>query len=224
MVRNRPAFAVRRKVRGLARVVAGLALVAVVGACGSDEAGRTAGEQPLRFTEPSETPSPTPSETIEPVEVSETPLDPGESQAQVTSGRWALRIPEIGVEAPVVDLNSTEDRVLFPPRDPGLVGWWSQGAAPGDGEGSALLVGHSVSTGGGVFDEVDELAVGATIEVDNLTYQVQSVEVMSKDDLSRRAEELFDQSVPGGRLVVVTCEDWDGQTWKSNAVAIATPA
>ncbi len=209
-------------VRGLARLGVGLALVAVVAACGSDESGRAAGEQPLRFTEPSETP--TASETIQPVDVSETPLDPAESQAEVTSGSWAMRIPSIGVEAPVVDLNSTADRVLVPPRDPGLVGWWSQGAAPGDGEGSAILVGHAVSTGGGVFDDVDTLSSGDTIEVDNLTYQVQSVEVISKDELPGRAEELFDQSVPGGRLVVVTCEDWDGQTWKSNAVAIATPA
>lgn len=186
-----------------------------------------AGDQPLRFIEPSGTPSATPSEDVEdaePIDVSETPLDPAESQADETRGHWAMRIPAIGVQAPVVSLESTEDRVLIPPRDPGLVGWWSQGAAPGDAEGSALMVGHSVSTGGGVFDNVTELSAGDTIEVDDLTYEVQSVEVMSKADLSRRAEELFDQSVSGGRLVVVTCEDWDGETWQSNAVAIATPA
>jgi streptomycin 6-kinase len=37
-----------------------------------------------------------------------------------------------------------------------------------------------------------------------------------------RAEELFSQRVPG-RLVLVTCEDWDGREYLSNVVVIAAP-
>jgi hypothetical protein len=33
---------------------------------------------------------------------------------------------------------------------------------------------------------------------------------------------VFAQDVPG-RLVLVTCEDWDGSGYLSNAVVIATP-
>jgi hypothetical protein len=45
---------------------------------------------------------------------------------------------------------------------------------------------------------------------------------LSKDQVAQRAEELFDQSVPG-RLVIVTCTDWDGEVWRSNIITIADP-
>jgi hypothetical protein len=40
--------------------------------------------------------------------------------------------------------------------------------------------------------------------------------------LAKQAAQIFDQSVPG-RLVLVTCEDWNGTTYLSNAVVIAKP-
>ncbi len=165
------------------------------------------------MTQPDPTQSPTPTES---------PASAG-SPARESGEGWGLRIPAIGVDTPVVSLTMTADRTLVPPSDPGLVGWWSQGAGPGDGEGSVVIVGHSVSTGGGVFDDVDVLGPGDMVHIEHLDYRVQSVEVMSKPDLARRAEEIFDQTVPE-RLVLVTCEGWDGETWRSNAVAIATPA
>jgi LPXTG-site transpeptidase (sortase) family protein len=126
----------------------------------------------------------------------------------------------------VVPIKS-QDRVLDPPKNPDLVGWWSEGAAPGDDIGSAVVVGHTVSTGGGVFDDVDTLGPGDTVEVDNgdgtLNYRIDSVEVLPKGELARQAETLFDQSVDG-RLVLVTCEDWDGEVYHSNVVAVALPA
>ena len=120
----------------------------------------------------------------------------------------------------------SENRVLDPPKDPDIVGWWSEGAAPGDYTGSAIVVGHTVSTGGGVFDDVDKLKAGDTVQVDDaggtLTYRIESVDVLAKGELARQAERLFDQSVDG-RLVLVTCEDWDGEVYHSNVVAIAVP-
>jgi LPXTG-site transpeptidase (sortase) family protein len=156
------------------------------------------------------------------------PLEPTESQAEAISGPYTLRIPRIGVEAPVVPIESNDDRVLLPPRDPGIAGWWSDGAAPGEPEGSAVLVGHTVrNNGGGVFDDVGTLRSGDTIEVEGshaaLTYRVQSVEVLSKDDVARNAEQIFTQSGPG-RLVVITCDDFDGTVWQSNIVTVAEPA
>jgi LPXTG-site transpeptidase (sortase) family protein len=159
-------------------------------------------------------------EDEEPVEQSAEPASV--STADSVSGKYSISIPSIGVNAPVVSIAS-DDRVLVPPRDPGVVGWWRQGAAPGDRTGSAILVGHSVSAGVGVFDDVNQLDVGDTINVDELTYQVDSVQTLTKDELPSRAEELFDQSV-SGRIVVVTCADWDGQTWQSNTIVIASPA
>ena len=87
-------------------------------------------------------------------------------------------------------------------------------------------MGHTVRSGGGVFDDVGELGSGDTVEVTGssgtLTYRVESVDVLSEDELARDAEEIFDQSGPD-RLVIVTCEDWDGSAWQSNIVTIATP-
>lgn len=231
MARSRTAHTVRQAVRGLAWVGAGLALAAVVAACGAGDRAETPGRQAEIRQGSTAAPTATPFGDTAPVELSLAQPDPpespapdqAESPARDIGDDWGLRIPAIGVETPVVSLTMTADRALVPPSDPGLVGWWSQGAGPGDAEGSVVIVGHSVSTGGGAFDEIDKLSSGDLIHIEHLDYRVQSVEVMSKADLARRAEEIFDQSVPE-RLLLVTCEDWDGETWRSNAVAIATPA
>lgn len=47
--------------------------------------------------------------------------------------------------------------------------------------------------------------------------------MLDKDELAAQAESLFDQRIEGGRLVVVSCEDWDGHDWLSNVVMTATP-
>jgi LPXTG-site transpeptidase (sortase) family protein len=224
---SRPA---RRVTRGLAWLIAGLALVAVVvavaatrGSGDDDVSGVNASPEPS--SEPALAPTPGASP---PVDQSEVPLAPAESQAEAISGPYTLRIPRIGVDAPVIPIESNEDRVLLPPRDPGVAGWWSDGAAPGEPEGSAVLVGHTVrNNGGGIFDDVGTLRSGDTIEVEGsnsaLTYRVQSVDVLSKDEVARDAEQIFNQAGPG-RLVVITCDDWDGTVWQSNIITVAAPA
>jgi LPXTG-site transpeptidase (sortase) family protein len=224
----------RRAPRGPARFIAGLALVAVVAilAILAVLAARTddddAPRAEIRSTQiPEFILTPTPGAT-QSVDQSEVPLKPEESQAEAIAGPYTLRIPRIAVEAPVLPIESNEDRVLLPPRDPGIVGWWRDGVAPGEPQGSAVLVGHTVrNNGGGVFDEVGTLRRGDTIEVEGsdsaLTYRVQSVKVLSKDDIARNAEQIFSQAGPG-RLVVITCDDWDGTVWRSNIVTIAAPA
>jgi LPXTG-site transpeptidase (sortase) family protein len=211
----------RRAVRRMALVLSGALLVVPLGACGSEsnepveDAAKVRGES-TRTTTPTPAPPDTPTEqpTTEP-------------EPQPLEGPYTVRIPRIGVDAPVVSIEVNDERVLVPPRELRLVGWWSDGAAPGSARGSAVLVGHSARAGGGVFDDVGDLQAGDTIEVagasDALTYAVESVEVMSKEDLARNAEEIFDQS-GRGRLVVITCEDFDGTTWRSNIVTIAASA
>ena len=109
--------------------------------------------------------------------------------------------------------SSRPDGVLTPPSDPQELGWWADGARPGDPRGSALVTGHTVSTGGGALDDLEDLDEGDRILVHSARkesdYAVESVEVLAKGDLADRAELLFSQAVPG-RLVVVTCEDWNG--------------
>jgi LPXTG-site transpeptidase (sortase) family protein len=72
-----------------------------------------------------------------------------------------------------------------------------------------------------------ELTRGDAIQVESadstLAYRVQSMEVLSKDEVARNAEKIFDQT-SAGRLVLITCHDWDGTAWRSNIVTIAAPA
>jgi LPXTG-site transpeptidase (sortase) family protein len=116
--------------------------------------------------------------------------------------------------------------VLIPPSNPRLVGWWSDGARPGAAKGSAVITGHTVHDGGGAFDDLDQLTAGDTVTVTTergtIEYVVSSVTMYRKKALAEQAARVFDQSVPG-RLVLVTCEDWDGTAYLSNAVVIANP-
>lgn len=136
-----------------------------------------------------------------------------------------LRIPDLGVDAPVQPV-SAPDRTLIPPADPQRLGWWADGARPGDREGSALVTGHTVHTGGGALDDLEEVEQGAPIMVrtdkGTLRYVVKQVRVYDKGRLADDAERLFSQDVRG-RLVVITCEDWDGTRYLSNVVVTAVP-
>jgi LPXTG-site transpeptidase (sortase) family protein len=209
---SEPLFRINTPAVEPARLLAGLALAAVLTGCGSDSP---------------ETGTASPAVTSQPTVSAPTTTPDAQATAPQAHGTpSALRIPRLGIRAPVVPIKA-QDRVLDPPKNPSEVGWWSEGAAPGDDVGSAVVVGHTVSTGGGVFDDVDALRPGDMVEVDNgagtLSYRIDSVKVLSKDDLARQAETLFDQSVDG-RLVLVTCEDWDGKVYRSNVVAVALPS
>jgi LPXTG-site transpeptidase (sortase) family protein len=136
-----------------------------------------------------------------------------------------ISIPALDVEAPVVPIKAAGG-VLVPPGDPATLGWWAAGARPGDRRGSALLTGHTVHDGGGALDDLEQVAVGdevtVTVASGPIRYVVSSVRTFSKGSLADHAQRLFSQEVRG-RLVLVTCEDWDGSAYLSNVVVVATP-
>ncbi|NED99965.1 class F sortase [Phytoactinopolyspora halotolerans] len=141
--------------------------------------------------------------------------------------RFEVSVPEIGVHAPVVDVGSSDDRVLAPPDDPLVAGWWSEGAAPGAEAGTALLVGHALESGTAVFNGVGGLEEGDTITLSGeaeavMDYEVVAVDVLPPEELAEQAETLFAQDGPA-RLVLVTCEGWDGDDYTSNIVVTAIP-
>ena len=119
------------------------------------------------------------------------------------------------------------DGALTPPADAQQVGWWSEGARPGAASGSAVLTGHTVHTGGGAFDDLETLAPGDDVVVRTdrgpVTYDVVSVQVLGRGELARRSADVFEQDGPS-RLVLITCEDWDGTAYLSNVIVTATPA
>ena len=137
----------------------------------------------------------------------------------------SIRIDRLGVRSPVQPI-STVDGTLVPPSDPARLGWWADGARPGDRKGSVLVTGHTVHTGGGALDRLEELEPGDVVTVrttrDTVDYAVDEVEIRNKGFVAEQAERLFSQEVPG-RLVLITCEDWDGTRYRSNVVVTAQP-
>jgi sortase (surface protein transpeptidase) len=83
-----------------------------------------------------------------------------------------------------------------------------------------------VHTGGGALDHLDKLVVGDSVRVrtDNgwIRYVVQRTRIYPTDRLAADAEKIF-RLGGSGRLVLITCDDWNGEFYESNAVVFATP-
>ena len=149
--------------------------------------------------------------------------------ATVLPGAGAPRtvvVESLGIDASVVPIE-VQGTSLDPPDDPQVLGWWSGGAPAGAATGTALVTGHTVNAGGGAMDNLERLRAGAEIrvltEAGSIRYVAESVQVLDKDAIARQAQQLFSQQV-AGRLVLVTCEDWDGVGYRSNVVVTAVPA
>jgi hypothetical protein len=126
-----------------------------------------------------------------------------------------------GIKAPIIPVR-LDGGSLTPPNDPSVIGWWGRKAAAPSG--TTLLVGHTVSSGGGKFDDLEDTEVGSTIKVSGIRYRVTEVKVMSKARLAKRAADLFRQDGPH-KLVLVTCEGYDPatRTYADNVVVTALP-
>ncbi|MFJ2718411.1 class F sortase [Streptomyces sp. NPDC087437] len=98
-----------------------------------------------------------------------------------------LRIPSLGIDAPIIGVGLDGDRELrTPPVDkPKVVGWYDGGPTPGE-PGTAVAVGHrDTRTGAAVFAGLGRLGPGHRIEVrreDGRTavYTVDKVRVFDK--------------------------------------------
>ncbi len=134
-------------------------------------------------------------------------------------------VPALGVRAAALPI-ATVDGALTPPADPQQLGWWSGGSRAGADSGATVLTGHTVNAGGGALDDLESLTGGDRVVVESaraqVAYEVDSVSVLSRAELARRSADLFSRSGPG-RLVLITCEDWDGTSYLSNVVVIARP-
>ena len=134
-------------------------------------------------------------------------------------------VGRLHVDSRVVPI-SGQSGTLLPPSDPQVLGWWQEGRPVGAQDGTAVVTGHTVHTGGGALDNLDKLVVGDVVRVRTdqgwITYAVQRNRTYSKDALARDAETLFRQGGPG-RLLLITCDDWNGRFYESNAVVFATP-
>lgn len=138
-----------------------------------------------------------------------------------------LVVPSIGLDAPLVPIEVQQDGSLDPPADVDIVGWWQRSAHPGQRVGQTVLTGHTVQRGGGVMNELGELERGQEVRVHDdgrvVTYEVTKVFVYTRPEVAKHAQELFGQDRPGGRLVLVTCTDWNGKSYDSNIIVYGDP-
>ena len=136
-----------------------------------------------------------------------------------------VRVPRLHVDSDVVPITG-QSGTLLPPSDPQLLGWWQEGSEVGAGTGTAVVTGHTVHTGGGALDQLDQLVVGDVVRVRTdrgwIRYVVQRTRIYSTEELAREADRVFRLDGPG-RLVLITCDDWNGSFYESNAVVVATP-
>ncbi|MFH9467642.1 class F sortase [Streptomyces clavifer] len=138
-----------------------------------------------------------------------------------------LRIPAIGVDAPLMRLALDAAGALQPPPDsnPVLAGWYAGGTAPGS-VGTAITAGHvDTRLGPGVFQELGFVREGATVEIiradlTTAVFTVYAVEVYDKGSFP-------DKKVYGAsarpELRVITCGgDYSKKTgYRSNVVVFA---
>jgi LPXTG-site transpeptidase (sortase) family protein len=147
--------------------------------------------------------------------------------AAASGGSDALIVPTIGLAAPIIDIALDPDGVLTPPADYTVVGHWEDSAEPGATTGQTVVTGHTVHTGGGVMNRLADVADGDPLQIRSdgvlVDYRVRKVVTLSKEQVAERAETLFGQDRGRGRLVLVTCTDWDGADYASNVVVFADP-
>ena len=118
-----------------------------------------------------------------------------------------LRIPTIGVDAPVDPLTLDENGVLPPPDNYEGTGWWRDGPEPGE-RGPAVIVGHVDSyRGPAVFYRLSDLATGDRILVDladdsTAVFVTQRIERYPKDAFPTQA--VYGHT-PDAELRLISC-------------------
>jgi LPXTG-site transpeptidase (sortase) family protein len=217
----------RREVLAPLAVVAGLALAGLSAITWHDGSANDTPASPSDTTSVSTTPEAAPGTLqIPTLSPHETKAPPGKPRPAIrTAAPQRLDLPSIGVSAAVFPIGTQGSATLVPPADYTTVGWWSQGAEPGEGQGTTILTGHTVHTGGGALDNLGSVRIGDHVMLErtnqDLRYTVSSVTTYRKGTLAARAAQVFNQLGPE-RLAIVTCGDWNGEIYLSNVVVIAT--
>jgi len=141
-----------------------------------------------------------------------------------------VRIPRIGITAPILATGLDKQKSMEIPEDIRKVGWYKLGVAPGSSRGSAVLVAHRDGRvqGHGAFYSIGSLNLGDRIFVtnsfgDQLKYKVVARERIPKAVLP--TEKLF--AVHGApRLTLISCGGYYNKSrggYQDNIVVTATP-
>lgn len=133
-----------------------------------------------------------------------------------------VRVPAIGVDAEVEQLGLAADGSQEVPASLHTIGWWRDGARPGQ-SGNVVLVGHTARTLEGVFDDLGRVSVGDEVIVhadDIARYRVVSTEEIPVEDFRDHVAGIYRRSGYAG-MVLMTCSGWDGQRYDTTTVVRA---
>lgn len=139
-----------------------------------------------------------------------------------------LRIPALGIDAPVASVGVAADGQLAVPDDLVRVGWFGGGSLPGE-PGTALIAAHvDHAHSPGVFFRLDRLAPGAILQVVRADGTTASFRVVARRLVAKPRLPVADLTAAGGspRLVLVTCGgsyDRGRRSYRDNVLVYAVP-
>lgn len=150
---------------------------------------------------------------------------PGQQRPTAPAAPVRFHSDRLGVTVPIRPIEA-DDGVLLPPGDPQQLGWWRSGAMPGAGRGRVLVTGHTVQTGGGAFDDLSRLRLGDVVaertRAGRHRDRVELTQHLMIEEFADRAPQLLRSTGPE-RLVLVTCDGWDGTGYQGSTVVVAEP-
>ncbi|MFH0518114.1 class F sortase [Streptomyces sp. M41] len=139
-----------------------------------------------------------------------------------------LLIPKISVSAPFVDLaiGRTGQLEAPPAHDTNLVGWYAEGASPGEA-GTSIIAGHvDTATSPAVFADLSELEKGDRFQVlradgRKASFVVDSVETFDKDDFP--SQRVYGDTSQAQVRLITCAGDYDRQVrdYTANLVVFA---
>lgn len=144
-----------------------------------------------------------------------------------------IALPELGVQAPVIEVGLDEAGGVVVPDDVTAVGWYRGSVSLDSLAGSTVIVGHrnSAVAGSGAFDNLEGLEAGDHLRVVDESgtahrFRVSEVEMVLKEDFASIVREAFGTD-GAHRLTLITCGgDFDSAagSYLSNVIVTATPA
>lgn len=148
--------------------------------------------------------------------------------AAATQTPVRLRVPSLGIDAPVASVGVAADGQLAVPNDLVRVGWYGAGSVPGEA-GTALFAAHvDHAHSPGVFFTLDRLAPGATVQVVRTDGTVSTFSVVARRVIAKPLLPVADLTQADGtpRLVLVTCGgsfDRGRRSYRDNVLVYAVP-
>jgi hypothetical protein len=142
-----------------------------------------------------------------------------------------VRVPRIGIDAPVVPVTVRPDGLLAVPSDVRTVGWWPAGAPAAAPSGTVVLAGHvdSARQGPGAFFAIRALEPGDRVILSSASGRTAAYTVAARRQYPKSAlpsGQVFDQDTTP-RLVLVTCGGSFNRAtrhYSDNIVIYALPA